>query len=108
MRAVQCMRYDAIRCEAMRCAIVTPGGDFDDTVCSKRTHYPRELKNFVNGFGSILMSHIQFRPVVKRSSSVEVERGIFDYYSVMRRTQSSDLLVFVHDRCNLRFSVVLC
>ena len=85
----------------------TTGEDFDDTGCSKRTHYPRELEIFVIGFCSILMSHIQFRRVVKRSSAVEVERGIFDYYSVMRRTQSSDLLVFVHDRCDLRFSTVL-
>ena len=42
------------------------------------------LEIFVLGFCSILMSHIQFRRVVKRSSAVEVERGIFDYYSVMR------------------------
>jgi hypothetical protein len=33
-------------------------------------------------------------------SVVEAERGIFDYYAVMRRTESSDLLIFVHDRCD--------
>ena len=87
------------RTRYIRCVAATTGKDFDDTVCSKRTCYPCELENFVLGFCSILMSRIQFITAYDASvlpgSSVEAERGIFDYYAVMRRIESCDLYMTV-------------
>ena len=69
------------------------------------------LEIFVLGFCSILMSHIQFITAYDASvlpgSSVEAERGIFDYYAVMRRIESCDLYMTVAIRGSVCLFVCL-
>ena len=68
MRAVQCMRCDAIR----GLVLATTGEDFDDTVCSKRTHFPLLVRcsRIVRG-----ISDVSPRPRGKTSMTQCVRKG---------------------------------